>query len=62
MKKPETKEIQQTEKQYTKENVLKSKRFLECKDIFSVKLKKDKLYTIKELEEIEKTIKGKRRE
>ena len=61
MKKLETveNEKQQTKQQklYTKQNVLKSKRFAQYKDVFAVKLKKDKQYSMKELEEIEKTMK-----
>ena len=58
---PVENEKQQTKQQklYTKQNVLKSKRFEAYKDIFAVKLKKDKLYSMKELEEIEKTMKQK---
>lgn len=63
MKKLETveNEKQQTKQQklYTKQNVLQSKRFEAYKDIFNVKLKNDKLYSMKELEEIEKTMKQK---
>ena len=63
MKKLETveNEKQQTKQQklYTKQNVLQSKRFEAYKDIFAVKKKKDKLYSMKELEEIEKTMKQK---
>ena len=51
MKKLETveNEKQQTKQQklYTKQNVLQSKRFEAYKDIFAVKLKKDKLYSMK---------------
>ncbi len=61
MKKLETveNEKQQTKQQklYTKQNVLQSKRFEAYKDIFTIKLKNDKLYSMKELEEIEKTMK-----
>ena len=61
MKKLETveNEKQQTKQQklYTKQNVLKSKKFAQYKDVFAVNLKKDKLYSMKELEEIEKTMK-----
>ena len=57
MKKQENEAIEKTEKLYTKQNVLQSKRFEQYKDIFTVKLKNDKLYSMKELEEIEKTIK-----
>ncbi len=59
MKKQENEAIEKTEKLYTKQNVLQSKRFEQYKDIFTVKLKNDKLYTMKELEEIEKTMKQK---
>lgn len=63
MKKLETveNEKQQTKQQklYTKQNVLQSKRFEAYKDVFAVKLKNDKLYSMKELEEIEKTMKQK---
>ena len=59
MKKQENEAIEKTEKLYTKQNVLQSKRFEAYKDIFAVKLKKDKLYSMKELEEIEKTMKQK---
>ncbi len=62
MKKRETVENEKQQKLYTKENVLKSKRFLKYRDVFSVKLNKDKLYTMKELEEIEKTVKENRKE
>lgn len=66
MKKLETveNEKQQTKQQklYTKDVVLKSKRFLEYRDIFSVKLNEHKLYTMEELEQIEKNIKGERKE
>ena len=57
MKKQENEAIEKTEKLYTKQNVLQSKRFEQYKDIFTVKLKNDKLYSMKELEEIEKTMK-----
>ena len=59
MKKQENKKKKKTEKLYTKQNVLQSKRFEQYKDIFTVKLKNDKLYSMKELEEIEKTMKQK---
>ncbi len=57
MKKQENEAIEKTEKLYTKQNVLQSKRFEQYKDIFTVKLKNDKLYSMKELEEIEKAMK-----
>ncbi len=59
MKKQEENSQKNSKKQklYTKDVVLKSKRFAQYKDVFAVKLKKDKLYSMKELEEIEKTMK-----
>lgn len=57
MKKQENEAIEKTEKLYTKQNVLQSKRFEKYKDIFTVKLENDKLYSMKELKEIEKSIK-----
>jgi len=61
MKKQEENSQKNSKKQklYTKDVVLKSKRFAQYKDVFAVKLKKDKLYSMKELEEIEKTMKQK---
>ena len=44
------------QKLYTKDVVLKSKRFLEYRDILNVKLNEHKLYTMKELENIVKEI------
>lgn len=57
MKKQENEAVEKTEKLYTKQNVLQSKRFEQYKDVFAVKLKNDKLYTMKELEEMEKRLK-----
>lgn len=44
------------QKLYTKDVVLKSKRFAEYKDIFSATLDKNKCYSMTELEEILKKV------
>ena len=61
MKKLETveNEKQQTKQQklYTKQNVLKSKRFAQYKDVFAATLDKNKCYSLVELEKILKRFK-----
>lgn len=44
------------QKLFTKDVVLKSKRFAECKDIFAATLDENKCYSMTELEEILKKV------
>jgi len=55
-KNSQEKQDMKKQKLYTKDVVLKSKRFLEYRDILNVKLNEHKLYTMKELENIVKEI------
>ena len=59
MKKQEGNSQENSKKQklYTKDVVLKSKRFAEYKDIFSATLDENKCYSMTELEEILKKFK-----
>lgn len=48
------KKLEKENKRYTKDTVLKSKKFADYKDILYVKLHDKKMYTMEELENIVK--------